>query len=77
VLAEDATLYRCEPPIPCNVMIFDRTVLIKRSDDGPINDAYGVPIVSENDQVRAWANDLIDEYRTAATPVDPASLDEP
>lgn len=77
VLAEDATLYRCEPPIPCNLMIFDRTVLIKRSDAGPIDDAYGVPIVSENDKVRAWANDLIDEYRTAATPVDPASLDEP
>jgi predicted transcriptional regulator len=74
VLADDATLSRCDPPIPCNLMVFDDTVLIKRSDAGPIDDAYGVPIVSENDEVRAWADDLIDEYRAAATPVDPESF---
>jgi predicted transcriptional regulator len=74
VLADDAALYRCDPPIPCNLMVFDTTLLIKRSDAGPIDDAYGVPIVTESDQVLAWANDLIDEYRTAATPVDPESL---
>lgn len=76
VLAEDAALYRCDAQIPCNLMIFDTTVLIKRSDTGPIDDAYGVPIVSESEQVRDWARNLIDEYQTAATQVRPESLDE-
>jgi predicted transcriptional regulator len=70
VLAAGSDLYRCEPPIPCNLMVFDGTVLIKRSDAGPIDDAYGVPIVSESDAVAAWAHDLIDSYREETRRVD-------
>lgn len=70
VLADGGELFRCEPPIPCNLMVFDGTVLIKRSDAGPIDDAYGVPIVSESEAVAAWAHGVIDRHRAEGTPVE-------
>jgi len=45
------------------------TVLIKQSNPGPIQESYGVPIVSENEAVRSWATDLVEQYRSDATPV--------
>ena len=63
-------LHRHEGPIPCNLWIFDETVLIKKSGPEPIDESYGVPIVSENDTVRSWAHDLIDEWMDASSPID-------
>lgn len=70
ILEGGADLLRCQSPIPCNLWIFDDTVLIKKSGPEPIEDTYGVPIHSKNETVRSWANDLIDRRRTDATRVD-------
>lgn len=64
-----------EGPIPCNLWIFDETVLIKKSGPEPIDESYGVPIVSENDTVRSWAHDLIDEWMNAASPIDVSTFE--
>jgi predicted transcriptional regulator len=71
-----ANLWSLEGPIPCNLWIFDDTVWIKRSRPGSIQDAYGVPIISDDDTVRSWGHDLIDRYRDAATPVDVEAFSE-
>mgnify|MGYP000622160969 CR=1 FL=1 len=70
------SIFYRDPPIPCNLMLFDELVLIKRSDTGPIDDSYGVPIVSESEAVLSWAHDLIDEHRTDAVRVDAGALAE-
>jgi len=70
VVKAGADLYRREGPIPCNLWIFDETVLIKKSGPEPIDDSYGVPIVTENSTVRLWAHDLIDNWITDATRID-------
>ena len=62
-------------PIPCNLWIFDETVLIKKSGPDPIDESYGVPIVSENDTVRSWAHDLIDKWMNAASPIDASAFE--
>jgi len=69
-------LYRYDGDIPCNVWIIDETVLIKKSGPEPFADAYGVPIVSQNEAVRAWANQLIDTYRDRADRLDPGYFAE-
>lgn len=74
ILDRGGAVFYCESPLPCNLLIFDETVLIKRSDPGPINDSYGVPIVSENEAVLSWAHDLIDRYRDDAVRVDAETL---
>lgn len=56
-----------EDPIPCNLWIFDETVLIKKSGPEPIDDSYGVPIVSDDSTVLSWAHDLIDEWMAQGT----------
>jgi hypothetical protein len=56
-------LHLHEGPIPCNLWIFDETVLIKKSGPEPIDESYGVPIVSDNSAVRSWASDLIDSWK--------------
>lgn len=71
-----ADLWLWEGPIPCNLWIFDETVWMKRSRRGSIQDAYGVPIISDDDTVRSWSHDLIDRYRKAATPVDVETFSE-
>ena len=63
-------IYRTAGPIPCNLWIIDETVLIKQSGPGPIDESYGVPIVSDDETVRAWANELIDEWQATGTRVD-------
>lgn len=62
-------LHRHEGPIPCNLWVFDDILLIKKSGPDPIDESYGVPIASENETVRTWANELIDEWMDTATPV--------
>lgn len=70
MLEAGADLYLCEDQIPCNLWIFDETVLIKKSHPEPIDESYGAPIVTTDDTVRAWAHDLVDRYRADATGVD-------
>lgn len=71
-MGTDADLWIWEGDVPCNLWIFDDTVWIK--NDSPIQDAYGVPIITDDDTVRSWAHDLIDRYRDEATPVDIATF---
>lgn len=70
-----ADLRVVDDPIPCNLWIFHETVWIKNSDPGATQNTYGVPIVSDDETVRSWANDLIDRYRTAGTPVAATAFD--
>lgn len=63
-------LYRYDGPIPCNVWILDELVMVKKSAPGPIDEAYGRPIVSSNAEVLSWAHGLIDGYRADARRVD-------
>ncbi|MHB9287451.1 helix-turn-helix transcriptional regulator [Halobacteriales archaeon Cl-PHB] len=76
ILAAGGELFRCEGPVPCNVWIADDTVLVKASRSDSLQASYGVPIVSRNAEVRSWAHDLIDRYRTEATPVDASAFSE-
>lgn len=76
ILEAGGQLYRYDGLIPCNVWIFDDLVLIKKSPPGPIDDSYGVPIVSENSAVRSWAEDLIDQYIADADRLDEDSFVE-
>lgn len=71
-----STVFQTQGPIPCNLWIFDDTVLVKKSGPGPIEDSYGVPIQSENETVRAWAHDLIDRNRDVATRVGVGTFSE-
>lgn len=71
-----ASVFRYEETIPCNMYIFDDTVLIKKGGVEPVGEGYGVPIRSENETVLSWAHDLIDQCRDAAIPVDAAAFTE-
>lgn len=62
--------------LPCNLWIADDVVLIKESGPGPIDESYGVPIVSRNEAVRSWAHELIDRYRADSTELELATVDE-
>ena len=75
ILDAGGDLYLCEEPLPCNMWIIDDTVLIKRNDPGRIEDSYGVPIVTTNEEVRDAAHELIDQYRDAGTQVDTETFD--
>lgn len=70
LLDAGADIFRVGGPIPCNLWIFDETVLIKKSGPGPIDESYGVPIVSENPAVRSWADDLIDRWMETGSRID-------
>lgn len=70
VVENGATLHLHEGPIPCNLWIFDETVLIKKSGPEPIDDSYGSPIVSENSTVRSWAHNLIDDWLADTTHIE-------
>ncbi len=69
LLETGARVHRTDDSIPCNLWIFDDHVFIKKSGPGAIDDAYSVPIISQNPTVRAWADDLIDEWLETSTPV--------
>lgn len=69
-----ASVFRHDATMPCNMYIFDGTVFIKKGGVEPIEEGYAVPIQSENETVLAWAHDLIDQYRNAATRIDAEAL---
>lgn len=71
-----ADVFQVRSSIPCNLLIFDDVVLIKKSGPGSIEESYGVPIRSENEGVRSWAHDLIDRWRADATRVDAGAFAE-
>ena len=72
-----STAYQYDGPIPCNVWIADDLVLIKQSGPEAMDESYGVPIVTQNDTVRAWAADLIEQYRADAVELDADFFAEP
>lgn len=74
IVAAGTGLYEYDGELPCNLWIVDEAVLIKKSRPGSFAEAYGVPIVSRDEAVRAWANDLVDTYRARATRLEPASF---
>ena len=61
-------------PIPCNVWVIDEIVLIKKSGPEPIDESYGVPIVSDNPEVRSWAVGLIEEHIADAERIQPEAF---
>lgn len=71
MVAAGADVFAHSGQIPCNLYIFDETILLKKGGPKPIDDAYGVPIRSENDAVVSWGHELIDDYRAAATRLAP------
>lgn len=66
--------HRYEGDLPCNLFVFDETVLIKRSGSETEQPSYGIPIETSNPDVRSWAHDLIESYRTKADPITPATF---
>lgn len=64
-----ADVYQYEGEIPCNLLVIDDTVFIKSSRSDSVKLSYAEPIVSENETVRSWADELIDTYRDEATPI--------
>lgn len=71
-----ATVARHDGPLPCNMWVFDGTVLIKKSSPGPVDESYGVPIVSKDETVLSWAEELIDDWIAKGTPIEPESFRE-
>ncbi|MFP4626508.1 MAG: helix-turn-helix transcriptional regulator [Natronomonas sp.] len=60
-----ANLYCYDGQIPCNLLVIDETVLIlDRQPEAPEG------IESTNPEVRAWATEMIDEYRKEAKQLD-------
>jgi len=76
MLESGASVFRHEGTIPCNMFIFDDTVLIKKGGTEPIAEGYGVPLESESETVLSWAHDLIDQHRNAAISVDTEAFAE-
>lgn len=59
-----ANLYCYDGQIPCNLLVIDETVLIlDQQPEAPEG------IESTNPEVRAWAHEMIDEYRGEAKPL--------
>lgn len=71
-----ANIVRHDEPLPCNLWIIDGTVLIKKSSPEPIDQSYGVPIVSQDPTVLDWAHGLIDEWLATGAPIELESLRE-
>lgn len=59
-----ANLYLHDGPAPCNVLVFDDTIIIGNSQS-EIGDPF-VEIESTNETVQAWATDVIREYKEDA-----------
>ncbi|MFC6939602.1 helix-turn-helix transcriptional regulator [Salinirubellus sp. GCM10025818] len=76
IVEAGAGLYQYDGEIPCNLWIMDENVLIKKSRPEPFAEAYGVPIISRDEDVRSWANQLIDTYRAEATRLEPGYFAE-
>ncbi|WP_227131173.1 helix-turn-helix transcriptional regulator [Halorubellus salinus] len=76
MLSTNAETWVVDGPIPCNLYVFDETVLVKASGPDAVSESYGVPIESTNPRVREWALDLFERYRAAATPIEADTLAE-
>lgn len=74
MLSGGASTWIVDGSVPCNLFVFDETVLIKASGPGAREESYGVPIESTNPRVREWALDVVDSYRQDATRVDPETF---
>lgn len=74
MLSTNASSWLVDGAVPCNLFVFDDTVLVKASGPDAREQSYGVPIESTNPRVREWALELIDSYRQDATPVDPDAV---
>jgi predicted transcriptional regulator len=65
-----ANLYRYDGIIPCNVFIFDETVLVGNRRLESIEF-----IETENEVVRSWGHDLIEAYREKSEPLEATAFD--
>lgn len=74
MLSTNASSWLLDDAIPCNLFVFDDTVLVKASGPDARKESYGVPIESTNEVVREWALGLVDRYRQDATRVDPETV---
>lgn len=68
-VAGGGDVYRYDGDIPCHLLVFDDTVII-RGHGGP----PGL-IESENEAILAWAHEVIGEYQRAATQLDETAFD--
>lgn len=67
-----ANVYRYDGQIPCNLFVFDDTVLIANTSSD-----FGEPhvvIESGNDEVLSWAHRVIENYRSEAERIDSAAF---
>jgi predicted transcriptional regulator len=76
MLSATASSWVVQGSVPCNLFVFDDTVLVKASGPNAREESYGVPIESTNPRVREWALELVDRYRQAGTRVDPEAISE-
>lgn len=67
-------LFRYEGYMPCQLFIFDDSVLIDNSQ--ATNVEVGTYVESRNSTVRAWAVDLLNRYKENSTEVIPEDLAE-
>lgn len=74
MLSASASSWLVDGSIPCNLFVFDDTVLLKASGPDAREESYGVPIESTNPRVREWALELVDRYRQDATRIDPETV---
>lgn len=71
-LKAGANVYRYDDQIPCNLFVFDDTVLI-----GNTSSDFGEPhvvIESDNEQVLSWAQRVIETYRSKSERLDSATF---
>lgn len=67
-------LYRYEGYMPCQLFIFDETVVIENSQAETIT--IGTFLESQNDTVRAWALDVFESYKEQSEQVSPEDLSD-
>lgn len=71
-LAAGANVYRYDGAVPCNLFVFDGTVVVGNSQS-----EVGEPLVlieSENETVRSWALEVVDAYRGEAERLEPEAF---
>lgn len=73
-LAAGAEIYTYDGHVPCNLWIYDETVIFENSQVEGIPD--GTMIKSRNEAVREWAIELFERYRTASEEITAADIPE-
>lgn len=76
MLSTNAESWLVDGQVPCNLFVFDDTVLLKSSGPDAVQESYGVPIESTNPRVREWALELFEQYREDGARVTPDALAE-